>query len=131
MKFKLEQIYAAMQAIKIIDMTASVGREALVISDRFTEPLLVYVNKIEKHKNNLVVKYATRKEVDGKIYVDLGTNNYVKFEKDLCELLAEEIEVNIDLLSREICDRANLSPAERRSLKPFVKPTDQKEGEKK
>lgn len=131
MKFKLEQIYAAMQAIKIIDMTASVGREALVISDRFTEPLLVYVNKIEKQKNNLVVKYATRKEVDGKIYVDLGTNNYMKFEKDLCELLAEEIEVDIDLLSREICDRANLTPAERRSLKPFVKPIEKKEGEKK
>ena len=121
MKVKLEQIASAITAIRMIDLTANPGKESMRISVKFCEPLFVLIEQYETQQRKLVEKYG-EKNKDGRMFVQKGTANWEPFEKDYAELLTEEVEVEIELLSKELVERANLTPAEVRALRIFTKP---------
>ena len=126
MKLKLERIVAATTAIRMIDLTANPGKESMRISERFCEPLFTVIDRIESQRNKLILKYG-EKGVSGETSVKPNMENWANFVKDFGELLNEEIEIDIDLLPISLLERANLTPAEVRSLRIFVKEEKQKE----
>lgn len=120
MKIKLEQVHNATTAIRIIDLTANPGKESMRISEKFCEPLIELINRIESQRIKLIDKYGTKnKEGLGKSVLP-GTENWENFFKDFKELLQEEVEIDIEFLPRELVERANLNPAEARALRPFT-----------
>jgi len=119
MKYKLDQIYAATTAIRIIDLTANPGKESMRISEKFCEPLFILIDKIELQRNKLVEKYG-EKDKAGNTTVKKFTENWNNFVKDMEELLAEEVVVEIEVLPLALVERANLTPAEVRALRPFT-----------
>ena len=121
MKLKLEQIAAATTAIRMIDLTANPGKESMRISEKFCEPLFTVIERIETQRNKLIEKYG-EKDKAGRITVASGTDNWNGFSKDYGELLAEEVDVEIELLTVALVERANLTPAEVRALRPFTIP---------
>jgi len=131
MKIKLEQIAAAVTAIRMIDLTANPGKESMRLSEKFCEPLFVLIERYEIQQRKLVMKYG-EKNSKGGFSVKPGTENWEKFNKDFEELLKEEFDLEIELLNRELVERANLTPAEVRALRIFTKQEEtKKEGDKK
>lgn len=119
MNLKLGQIYQANTAIRMIDLTANPGKESMRISEKFCEPLFVILDRIEAQRIKLIEKYG-EKNKQGNINVPPDSENWNNFAKDFGELLNEEVDVEIDLLPIKLLERANLTPAEIRSLRIFV-----------
>jgi hypothetical protein len=119
MKLKHAQIYDAKTAIRMVDLTANPGKESMRISEKFCEPLFVLLDRIETQRVKLIEKYGTKTEGGGST-VSPNSANWDNFVKDFGELLEEEIDLEIDLLPRDLLERANLSPAEVRALRPFT-----------
>jgi hypothetical protein len=121
MNIKLEQIHAATTAIRMIDLTANPGKESMRISEKFCEPLFELIDKVDKQRIKLIEKYGKPND-NGGTSVEPNTESWTNFAKDFNELLAEEVEVEVELLPKELLERANLTPAEVRALRIFTKP---------